>query len=69
MKLGSRLHTFVGYILNFHQATHKSLIQNESYRQSSEKTKNSCKHRKKIFTLVLLEFINLCFLSSCYRLT
>ena len=27
MKLGSRLHTFVGYILNFHQATHKSLIQ------------------------------------------
>ena len=41
MKLGYRLYTFVGCILNFHQATHKSLIQSESYQKFSEKTKNN----------------------------
>ena len=32
-------------ILNFHQVTHVSLIQNENYQQSPEKTKNKkCDH-------------------------
>ena len=28
-------------VLNFHRTTHVSLIQNESYQQSSEETKNN----------------------------
>ena len=32
--------------LNFHQATHISLIQNESYRQTPGKTKNNGEHKK-----------------------
>ena len=47
MKLGYRLYIYVGYILNFHHATHKSLIQNESYWQSSEKTKKIGEHRNR----------------------
>ena len=41
-------------ILNFHRATHVSLIQNESYQQSLEKTKNNAEHEKRdnINTLV-----------------
>ena len=31
-------------ILNFYQATRVSLIQNESYQQSSEKMKNNGEH-------------------------
>ena len=39
-------------ILNFHRATHVSLIQNSNYQQSPEKTKNNGEHeRKKILTL------------------
>ena len=33
-------------ILNFHRATHVSLIQNEGYQQSPEKTKNNGKHKR-----------------------
>ena len=36
-------------ILNFHQPTHASLIQNESYRQTPEKTKNNGKHEKRSY--------------------
>ena len=31
-------------ILDFHRATHVSLIQNESYQQSPEKMKNNGEH-------------------------
>ena len=34
---------------DFHQGLHFSLIQNESYQQSSEKTKNNGEHVNKIF--------------------
>ena len=34
-------------IVNFHQPTHTSLIQNGSYRQTLEKTKNDGKHKKR----------------------
>ena len=34
-------------VLNFHQATHVSLIQNESYQQSPEKTENNGEHEKR----------------------
>ena len=34
-------------ILNFHWATHVSLIQNEIYQQSPEKTKNNGEHEKR----------------------
>ena len=34
-------------ILNFHRATHVSLIQNESYRQTPEETKNKGEHEKR----------------------
>ena len=34
-------------ILNFHGATHLSLIQNQSYRQNPEKTKNNGEHEKR----------------------
>ena len=34
-------------ILNFHRATHVSLIQNESYQQSPEKTKNDGEYEKR----------------------
>ena len=37
MKLGYGLHIYVGY----HLATHVSLIQNDSYQQPHEKTKNN----------------------------
>ena len=40
-------------ILNFHQPTHASLIQNESYPQTPEKTKNNGKHEKR-------DHINIC---------
>ena len=33
-------------ILNIDLATHTSLIQNDSYQQSSEKTKNNCEHER-----------------------
>ena len=33
-------------ILNFDRTTHASLIQNESYQQSPEKTKNNCEHER-----------------------
>ena len=33
-------------ILNFDRATHVSLIQNESYQQSPEKTKNNGEHER-----------------------
>ena len=33
-------------ILIFHRATHVSLIQNESYQQSSEKAKSNGKHER-----------------------
>ena len=33
-------------ILNFHRATHVSLIQNESYQQSPEKMKNNGKRKR-----------------------
>ena len=33
-------------ILNFHQATHVSFLQNESYQQSPEKTKNNGEHER-----------------------
>ena len=33
-------------ILNFDQATHVYLIQNESYQQSPEKTKNNGEHER-----------------------
>ena len=33
-------------ILNFERATHVSLIQNESYQRSPEKTKNSGEHER-----------------------
>ena len=33
-------------ILNFDQATHVYLIQNESYQQSPEKTKNNGEHKR-----------------------
>ena len=34
-------------ILNFHRATHESLIENESYQQSFEKMKNNGQHIKR----------------------
>ena len=34
-------------ILNFHQATHLSLIKNESYQESPEKTKNNGEHERR----------------------
>ena len=34
-------------VLNFHRATHESLIENESYQQSFEKTKNNGQHIKR----------------------
>ena len=34
-------------ILNFHQATNVSLIQNENYQQSPEKTENNGEHEKR----------------------
>ena len=33
-------------IVKFHRATHIPLNQNESYRQSPEKTKNNGEHKK-----------------------
>ena len=33
-------------ILNFHRATHVSLIRNKSYQQSSEKTKYNSEHER-----------------------
>ena len=51
MKLGYIV--YIGYIfmcatiLNFHRATHVFLIQNESYRQSLEKTKNNGEYQRK----------------------
>ena len=33
-------------ILNFYQATHVSLIQNESYQQSLDKIKNNGEHKR-----------------------
>ena len=36
-----------GISLNFHQATHVSLIHNESYQQSPEKTKNDGEHKRR----------------------
>ena len=33
-------------ILNFYQATHVSLIQNESYTQSAEKMRNNLEHER-----------------------
>ena len=44
-------------ILNFDGAAHVSLIQNESYQQSPEKTKNNGEHER-IFILQSLEFIH-----------
>ena len=35
-----------GIILDFHRATHVSLIQNESYQESPEKTKNNGEHER-----------------------
>ena len=48
------------FILKFHQAAHVSLIQNESYQQSPEKTKNNGEHemREKISALESPEFIH-----------
>ena len=43
-------------ILNFYQATHVSLIQNESYQQSPEKMKNSDEHERLLS--LLSSFIN-----------
>ena len=34
-------------ILNFHQVTHLSLIKNESYQESPEKTKNNGEHERR----------------------
>ena len=57
MRLGYRLNIFVGYFLNFNQVTQKSLIQNESYQQNSNKTRNNDEHRKK-------QYYHFCLLSS-----
>ena len=46
MKLGYRLYIYLAIILNFASATHVSLIQNESYQQSPEKTKNNCENER-----------------------
>ena len=46
-------------VLNFHRATHISLIQNESHQQSSEKTKNNGEHERRYYHFGLLSsFIN-----------
>ena len=48
MKLGYSVYIFAwAIILNIHRATHASLIQNESYRRSPEKTKTSSEHEKR----------------------
>ena len=39
-------------ILNFHNATHVFPVQNESYQESPEKTKNNVEHRDNIHSLV-----------------
>ena len=46
MKLGYTRHIYVGYFLNFHRATDASLIQNQSYQRSTEKTKNNGEHKR-----------------------
>ena len=47
MKLGYRLYIYMwAIIFNFNWPTHVSLMCNESYKQSSEKTKTSGKHEK-----------------------
>ena len=46
-------------VLNFHRATHISLIQNESHQQSFEKTKNNGEHERRYYHFGLLSsFIN-----------
>ena len=48
MKLGDRLYIYVGYLFGiFNRETHKSLIQNESYQKSFEKTKTNGEHAKR----------------------
>ena len=59
MRLGYRLNIFVGYFLNFNQVTQKSLIQNESYQQNSNKTRNNDEHRKKQYFCLLSSFTNI----------
>ena len=47
MKLGYRLYIYVGYYFEFLiEQPHVSLIQNESYLQSSEKSKNKGEHKR-----------------------
>ena len=47
MKLGYRLYIYIwAIIFSFHWPTHVSLMCNESYKQSSEKTKNNGEHEK-----------------------
>ena len=46
MKLGHSLYTYI-LISNFPRVAHVSFIQNESYPQSPEKTKNNGEHEKK----------------------
>ena len=46
MKVGHSLHTY-RLISNFPRVAHVYFIQNESYPQSPEKTKNNGEHEKK----------------------
>ena len=46
MKLGLGYIFIWAIILNFDRATHASLIQNDSYQQSHEKTKNNGEHKR-----------------------
>ena len=45
-------------ILNFHQPTHASLIQNESYPQTPEKTKNNGKHEKRYYINTFVSWVH-----------
>ena len=51
MKLDYMLYIYYIFIftiiLNFHQATHISLIHNKSYRQSPQKRKNNDEHEQR----------------------
>ena len=48
MKLVDRLYIYVGYLFGiFNRETHKSLIQNESYQKSFEKTKTNGEYAKR----------------------
>ena len=52
-------------VLNFYQATHVSLIQNESYQQSREKMKNNGEHKRPYQHFSLLSsFTNAMFIKN-----